>query len=140
MNPGTKNGSSNGKSGSCGGSSVRLPNSLLHFEHIERRMSDAFNLDTRVLEQLEKYTLYYKELKGYAPPKDEVVEQALIYVFKLDVGFRRFLATGTAAVQTTPMNGRKGKADANSSHEQSESAPDAEGAGSGKTAATLTKT
>ncbi len=137
MNPEMKNGNGgeDGIANDEGGGAGILPTAILRFEHIERRKSNAFNLDTRALDQLEKYTLYIKELKGFAPLKDEVVEKALLHIFNLDAGFKRYLASGTTTKQIALGKGRKsGKASATSAQEQSESELEAAGNQNGSTA------
>ncbi len=66
---------------------------VLHFEHIERRESDRFQVNVQVLDMLAKYPGYIAEQTGHKPPVDQVVEKALEQVLNSDVGFRRYLQT-----------------------------------------------
>jgi len=82
----------------------------LTFEHIERRQSDTYLLDTRVLEMLEKYPAYIKSVSGHAPTAAEVVEKALDKVLSADLGFKKFLALSNGKGPAKPVkNGSSGE-------------------------------
>ena len=87
------NGNGNALTGNTGAASGMA--SLLKFEHIVRKTSPGYSLDTRVLDQLDQYAEYIKGLTGHAPPKDEVVEKALQHIFASDAGFKRYLTSGS---------------------------------------------
>ena len=86
-----------GRNGNGNGSPV------LHFEHIERRESDRFQVNVEVLEMLEKYPDYIAELTGHKPAVDQVVEKALEQVLNSDAGFKKYLSN--AGGKTTARNG-----------------------------------
>lgn len=64
---------------------------VLHFEHIERRESNKFQINVQVLDMLEKYPDYVAQQTGRKPPVDQVVEKALEQVLTSDVGFKKYL-------------------------------------------------
>ncbi|MDQ3651561.1 MAG: hypothetical protein M3458_15065 [Acidobacteriota bacterium] len=82
-----KNGNGNGSNGN---------GPALHFEFIERRESDTYMMDVRVLEMLDMYPQYIESLAGKRPTKDQVVEKALEKVLSSDAGFQKYLATGNS--------------------------------------------
>ncbi len=80
------------KNGNGQGSNKNDP--ALQFEFIERRESDTYMMDVRVLEMLDMYPQYIESLAGKRPTKDQVVEKALEKVLSSDAGFQKYLATG----------------------------------------------
>lgn len=71
----------------------------LRFEHVERRESPPYLMDTRVLEMIDLYPLYIESVTGHKPEAGEVVEKCLERVLGADAGFKKFVAgrTGRAA-------------------------------------------
>lgn len=76
----------------------------LDFEFIERRESDVYLLDVRVLEMLDQYTQYIESIRGKRPTKDQVVEKALDKVLSADTGFQKYLsaASGKPTLKQSP--------------------------------------
>ncbi len=84
----------------------------LHFEHVERRESKPYLMDTRVLEMIEMYPLYVESLTGHRPEESEVVEKCVEKIMGSDTGFKKFVAnrTGKTAARSSshavnPANG-----------------------------------
>ena len=77
-----KNGNGNGNNGN---------GPALHFEYIERRASETYEMDGRVLDQLEEYPAYVEAVTGRRPTKSQVVEAALAQTFAADAGFQKHL-------------------------------------------------
>ena len=105
-----------GKNGNGNGGNGNGP--ALHFEYIERRASETYEMDGRVLDQLEEYPAYVEAVTGRKPTKSQVVEAALAQVFAADAGFQKHLrnaskpggASTKAEAQTprtNPSNGHK---------------------------------
>jgi len=77
------------KNGNGNGSNLNGP--ALHFEYIERRPSETYEMDGRVLDQLEEYPAYVEVVTGRKPTKSQVVEAALAQTFAADSGFQKHL-------------------------------------------------
>ncbi|MBA3715373.1 MAG: hypothetical protein H0W76_23445 [Pyrinomonadaceae bacterium] len=84
----------------------------LHFEYIEWRESETYEMDGRVLHQLEEYPAYVEAVTGRKPTKSQVVEAALAQTFTADAGFQKHLrstikpsgASAKAEAQATRTN------------------------------------
>ncbi len=94
----TKPKNGNGNSGQGTGPS-------LHFEYIERRESETYEMDGRLLNQLEEYPAYIEAVTRRRPTKSQVVEAALAQTFAADAGFQKHLRS------TTKPSGASAKAD-----------------------------
>ncbi len=92
-----KNGNGNGGNGNT---------PALHFEYIERRASETYEMDGRVLDQLEEYPAYIAAVTGRRPTKSQVVEAALAQTFAADAGFQKHLRS------ITKTSGASAKAEA----------------------------
>ncbi|MDQ3687559.1 MAG: hypothetical protein M3430_18440 [Acidobacteriota bacterium] len=84
----------------------------LQFEHVERRESKPYLMNTRVLEMIEMYPLYVESLTGHRPEESEVVEKCVEMILGSDTGFKKFAAnrTGKTAARSSnhavnPANG-----------------------------------
>ncbi len=82
----------------------------LHFEYIERRESETYEMDGRVLNQLEVYPAYVEAVTGRKPTKSQVVEAALAQTFAMDAGFQKHLRS------STKPSGASTKAEAQATH------------------------
>jgi len=92
------------KNGNGQGGNPNAP--ALHFEYIERRESETYEMDGRVLNQLEEYPAYIEAMTGRRPTTSQVVEAALAQTFAADAGFQKHLRS------TTKPGGAGAKAEA----------------------------
>lgn len=108
-----KNGNGNGGNGN---------GPALHFEYIERRASETYEMDGRVLDQLEEYPAYVEAVTGRRPTKSQVVEAALAQTFAADAGFQKHLrSTSKPSGASTKAEAQIPRANPSNNHKNSKS-------------------
>lgn len=99
----------------------------LHFEYVELRESEAYEMDGRVLDRLEEYPAYVEAVTGRRPTKSQVVEAALAQTFAADAGFQKHLrGSGKASSAASTAGAGTPRADVPTVHKNSkDSSPEA---------------